>query len=62
MVVATPQATLQATLQATPQAEKDKISKVLDFCVEPKTREEIQDLVGLKDREYFRLEILKPLI
>jgi len=46
----------QATQQATQQA------KILEFCKTPKTREEIQHFLNLKDREYFRSEILKPLI
>ena len=53
----TPQATMQATMQATAQAEK-----VLEFCSEPRKRDEIQVFLGLKDREYFRKEILAPLI
>ena len=61
-VQATAQVTPQVTPQATPQAENDKISKIRAFCIEPKTREEIQQFLGLKDREHFRLEILKPLI
>jgi len=55
----TPQATQQATQQATPQAEEEKL---LSFCVEPKTREEMQEFLGLKDREHFRSRILKPLL
>ncbi len=47
----------QLNKQATPQAEK-----VLAFCIEPKSRSEIQQHLGLKDREYFRKAILKPLL
>ena len=53
---------LPLTGEATPQAEGNKISRVLAFCIEPKTRGEIQRFLGLKDREHLRLEILKPLI
>lgn len=59
---ATPQATLQATPQATPQAEGDRITQILKYCVIPRSREEIQTFLGLKDREYVRKEILDPLI
>ena len=52
----TPQVTPQVNPQATQQA------KILEFCKTPKTREEIQNFLNLKDREYFRSEILKPLI
>ncbi len=49
--------TMQATMQATPQADK-----VLSFCTEPKTRYEIQQHLGLKNRDHFRKAILKPLL
>ncbi|MFH1471831.1 MAG: RNA-binding domain-containing protein [Nanoarchaeota archaeon] len=57
---ATQQATPQATQQATEQDERTKA--ILVFCLDPKTREEIQTSLNIKDREYFRSEILKPLI
>ncbi len=47
----------QATDQATMQAEK-----VLKFCIEPRSRNEIQSFLDLKNRDYFRKEILNPLI
>jgi len=47
----------QATMQATMQAEK-----ILQFCLEPRSRDEIQSFLGLKNRDYFRKEILNPLI
>lgn len=50
------------TPQATPQAENDKINALLEYCIEPRSREEIQEFMGLKDRKHFRLEILNPLI
>ncbi len=50
----------QATPQATPQDERTK--KILEFCKMSKNREEIQIFLKLKDREYFRKEILNPLI
>ncbi len=63
---ATPQATEQATPQANPQAtqqvDSKRTSKILEFCRTPRSREEIQTMLGLKDREYFRKDILEPLI
>jgi ATP-dependent DNA helicase RecG len=58
----TPQATPQATQQAAENIEKDKIDSLLEYCIEPRSRVEIQEFMGLKDREYFRSEILNPLI
>jgi len=40
----------------------NKITALLEYCIEPRSRVEIQEFMGLKDREYFRLEILNPLI
>lgn len=56
----TEQATQQVTQQATQQDERTK--EILIFCSVPKSRDEIQTFLNLKDREYFRAEILKPLI
>ena len=50
----------KATPQATPQADREKA--ILEFCKNPKSREEIQTSIGIKDREYFRLNLLKPLL
>lgn len=57
----TQQATQQATTQVTQQADETEI-KIMNFCIEAKSREEIQEFLGYKDREHFRKEILKPLI
>jgi len=54
---ATEQATMHVTMHATMQAEK-----VLQFCIEPRSRNEIQSYLDLKNRDYFRKEILNPLI
>jgi len=51
------QVTAQATEQVTAQA-----SKLLMFCSEPRSREEMQTYLNLKHREYFRSDILKPLL
>jgi ATP-dependent DNA helicase RecG len=48
---------LSATPQATPQ-----VDKVLSYCVEPRSRAEIQAHLGLKDREHLRKSILAPLV
>ncbi len=56
----TVQATMQATVQATMQDERTK--KILGFCQVPKTREEIQGFLKLSNRDYFRKEILSPLL
>jgi ATP-dependent DNA helicase RecG len=57
---------LQATPQVTPQAElyeeDDRIREILEFCKTAKSRDEIQDYIGLKDRKGFRIRILNPLI
>ncbi len=36
--------------------------KVLEFCKIPGKREEIQNFIKINNREYFRTEILNPLI
>ena len=56
----TPQATMQATMHATMQ--DDRLKAILNFCKEPRSREEIQTYTGIKNRDYFRKEILNPLI
>lgn len=35
---------------------------ILNFCVTAKSGKEIQEYIGIKDREYFRKKILKPLL
>jgi len=35
---------------------------ILQYCIEPKSRAEIQEHLGLKNRDHFRKEILLPLI
>ena len=36
--------------------------KILQYCSEPKSRAEIQEHMGLKNRDHFRKAILLPLI
>ncbi|MCK4762463.1 MAG: putative DNA binding domain-containing protein [Candidatus Aminicenantes bacterium] len=43
-------------------ASTPQVLKILSFCEDPRTRSEIQEYLRLKDREYFRLTILKPLL
>jgi ATP-dependent DNA helicase RecG len=40
----------------------DRINKLLEYCKVPRSRQEMQDYLDIKDREYFRTEILTPLI
>ncbi len=60
----TPQATEQATEQDAEQAAglDERTIRILKFCKTPKSREEIQKFIGIKHREYFRKNILNPLI
>jgi len=39
-----------------------QVRKLLEVCMEEKNREELQAALGLKNREYFRKEYLKPAI
>ncbi|OGS28132.1 MAG: AAA family ATPase [Elusimicrobia bacterium RIFOXYB2_FULL_48_7] len=56
----TAQATAQVTAQATMQAKWTKI--IVEFCKTPRDREEIQKFIKITHREYFRKEILNPLL
>ena len=53
-------ATTQVTMQVGMQ--DDRGITILDFCDIPRTRDEIQQLIGISNREYFRKSILKPLL
>lgn len=60
----TPQATDQAPRKhpaGSPQAGSVE-EQILEFCLQPKSRAEIQEHLGLKDREHFRTTILNPLL
>ncbi|MCD6023496.1 MAG: Divergent domain protein [Fibrobacteria bacterium] len=46
----------QAVLQA------ERIEKILEFCKTPRYRSEVQAHVGIVNRDYFRKDILNPLI
>ena len=54
------QATMQDAMQATMQDER--INKIIEFCELPRSREEIQKYLNLKNRDYLRKHILNPLI
>ena len=51
-----PEATVQATMQ------DERIKKIVSLCELPRSREEIQTFLKLKNRDYFRKYILNPLI
>lgn len=61
---ATHEATTQANQQATPQAEfaDARTTEALDFCAIPRTRNELQKYLGLKDKDYVRIAIINPLV
>jgi ATP-dependent DNA helicase RecG len=40
----------------------ERIIGLVEFCSKPKTREEMQDFMGVTNREYFRKAYLKPLM
>ena len=54
------QDTVQVTMQDTVQVAREK--EILGFCKAPRSREEIQNHIKIKNRDYFRKEILNPLI
>lgn len=56
-----PQDAPQDTPQDTPQ-DDERISKILDFCNDPRSRQEIQDLISIKDVNHFRSKFLDPLL
>jgi predicted HTH transcriptional regulator len=51
-----------ATAQANDPASTPQVESILKYCLEPKSRAEIQAYLGLKDREHFRKSILLPLL
>jgi len=51
--------TPQATPQVTPQDEREK--KIIEFCQIPRSRKEISEYIGIKDRKYLK-EILDRMI
>lgn len=63
-IKASAKATGKVTPQVTPQAapQDERVKKIIKLCKTPRTREEIRTFLNLKDREYFRKEILNPLL
>jgi len=49
------------TSQVTMQADEE-VKDLLEFCVIPRTRSEMQEFMDLFNRDYFRKNILNPLI
>jgi ATP-dependent DNA helicase RecG len=62
------EATTEGTMEATTEgAVEDKFKDqrtqlLIQYCKEPRTSQEIMKYLNLKNKEYFRKEILKPLI
>ena len=53
----------KATGQVTGQAlNAEKVEKLLSFCRTPRNTKEMMQFLGFKHRDYFRSEILKPLV
>lgn len=50
-----------ATGQATGQADK-RIERLIDYCKTPRTRNEMQEFLGINSRDHFRVNISNPLI
>lgn len=61
IITLTVQDTNQDTVQDTNQDNED-IKGLLEFCRTPRTREEMQQFMGLNNRGHFRQKILNPLI
>ena len=63
LIFQTQSTTLQVTPQVAPQVElSEKAISILEFCKVPRTRTEIQEFIGISDREHFRTSILAPLL
>jgi hypothetical protein len=52
--------TTQVATQDNMQDERTEL--LLEFCAEPRTRDEMQQFIGITNREHFRKAILKPLL
>lgn len=52
----TPQVSTQVKL------DSSKLAALLDFCSVPRSRREMQDFCGIKTTEYFRKNIVKPML
>jgi ATP-dependent DNA helicase RecG len=60
----TTEVTMEATMEATTEAKIEDLRMQLlrQYCKEPRTSQEIMEHLKLRNKEYFRKEILKPLI
>lgn len=56
------QETTPNMILGTYDSTKDRTQQILSFCITPKSRQEIQDYLGIKNRDYFRKGILLPLV
>ena len=52
----------QVNQQVEIKIDEKIINAIIEYCKEPKTRKEIQEHIGLKDRAYFQTNILNNLI
>ncbi|MDO4327460.1 MAG: putative DNA binding domain-containing protein [bacterium] len=62
------QVTTQVSPQVSPQVttqvklENEKLSALLEYCSTARSRKEMQDFCGIKTTEYFRKNIIKPML
>ena len=58
------QVTTQVSPQVTTQVklESEKLSALLEYCSTARSRKEMQDFCGIKTTEYFRKNIIKPML
>ena len=54
----------KTTPEVTPEVipKSERLLPILKYCIVPRSRKEIQELIKIKDSEYFRKSILQPLI
>lgn len=60
-----PQSGTQSSTQSDTQNNvllQDVTTKVLDFCLEPRTAHEIREHIGISSKSYVATNIIKPLI
>ena len=60
----TGQDTTQDTMQVTTQdtMQDNRLTKLVEFCINPRTREEMQLYIDISNREHFRKSFLRPLL
>ena len=42
--------------------KQEKLDALLEYCIKPKGRKEMQEFCGLKSDDYFRAKVIKPLL